>query len=118
QARLPGEKTALAAVPSVPEPGELRVPSWTQALTLGVCSLVALAAGACELARGPGKLGLGQRTLLACSIGLWAATLHTFYLRYLRGRRAHPRPGLPGEGVMLWTMLLAGTVLGTTLTQE
>ena len=39
------------------------------------------------------------------TVGVWAATPHACYLRWVVARSPRPRPGLPGEGVLLGAML-------------
>ncbi len=64
------------------------------------------------------ELDLWGKTLLMFSAGLWMATLHALCLRWLSRRGGEGKPGLPGEDVLLWAMLLAGIGLGATLGSE
>jgi outer membrane protein assembly factor BamB len=57
------------------------------------------------------QLDLWGKTLFMFAVGLWVATLHSCYLRWVAGRRKEPRPGLPGEGALLWGMLAVGVAL-------
>jgi outer membrane protein assembly factor BamB len=84
-------------------------PRRAEVVTLMVLSLFSLAAAAYWLPHAPARLGLWDRTLVMFAGGLWAATLHALYRRWLV---LLPRPGVPGEGVMLWAMLLAAAGLG------
>jgi outer membrane protein assembly factor BamB len=52
------------------------------------------------------------------SAGCWMATLHALYRRWIGVRTGMIKPGMPSEGVLLWTMLLAGIVLVPTGSAE
>jgi outer membrane protein assembly factor BamB len=78
-----------------------------------VLSLSSVGAAAYCLPHTLARLGLWDKVLLMFAGGLWAATLHALYRRWLVRK---PRPGVPGEGVLLWTMLLAAGVFGVTFT--
>jgi outer membrane protein assembly factor BamB len=92
-----------------------QAPRWTEVITLVVLSLLSLAAAAYWLPWSLARLDLWGKVLVMFAGGLWAATLHALYRRWLV-RKA--RPGLPGEGVMLWAMLLVGTGVGVTFVNE
>jgi outer membrane protein assembly factor BamB len=83
-----------------------------EVLTLTVLSLLVLAGAAWWLPRSVARLDLWGKTLVTFACGLWLATLHAVYLRIIAAKSA--RPALPGEGVMLWAMLVAGTGLAMT----
>lgn len=59
-----------------------------------------------------------QKMLWTISGGVWVATLHACYLRWVAGRQIAPRPGLPGEGVLLWGTLAVLIGLGSTFLIE
>jgi outer membrane protein assembly factor BamB len=90
-------------------------PRRTEVITLVVLSLLSLTAGAYWLPHELARLDLWGKTLVMYAGGLWAATLHALYRRWLVRK---VRPGLPGEGVMLWAMMLTATVLGVTFTNN
>jgi outer membrane protein assembly factor BamB len=87
-------------------------------LTLGVLSVLCLATVAFSLPHSLAQLDLWGKTLLMFSAGLWGATLHALYRRWMAARGIAAKPGLPGEGVLLWTMLLAGAGFSATLLNE
>ncbi len=84
-------------------------------ITLLVLSLVSLAGAAYWLPGSLARLDVWDKMLVMFAGGLWAATLHTLYRRWLVRK---PRPGVPGEGVMLWGMLLAAVGFGVTFTTK
>jgi outer membrane protein assembly factor BamB len=112
---------------------------WSEIITLGILGTVCLAAAvvplrytlsylhhhhqpeqekgavAFSLLRLLAQLPLHGKMLLMFSAGLWVAMLHTLYRRDKAGRRATSKPGLPGEGVLLGTMLLIAVGLSATL---
>jgi outer membrane protein assembly factor BamB len=90
-------------------------PQRAEVLTLLVLSLLSLAAAAYWLPRPVARLDLWGKVLAMFAGGLWAATLHALHRRWLVRK---PRPGVPGEGVMLWAMLFVATALGVTFTTE
>ncbi len=85
-------------------------PRRTELIFLVATSLVSLAALVYWVPWSPARMDLGDKTLVLLSAGVWAATLHAGYVRL-----AARGPTLPGEGVLLWAMLLAAVGLGTTL---
>jgi outer membrane protein assembly factor BamB len=93
-------------------------PGRVELITLGVLSVVCLATGAFSLPHSVSQLNLWDKTLLMFFAGLWMATLHAFYRQWAAGRVGAIHPGLPGEGVLLWTMLLAGAAFSATLGGE
>ncbi len=101
-----------------------KAPSRVELITLGVLSVLCILLAALTQARSSGSLDLWGKTLLMFSAGLWMATLHALYRRWIvrtGETQVPPAPfnsGLPSEGVLLWTMLLVGTVFGPTFRVE
>jgi outer membrane protein assembly factor BamB len=93
-------------------------PGRREVFTLALSSGVALAILAYWLPHSLERLDLWGKTLVMFAAGLCAATLHALYLRFVVSRQSQPKPALPGEGVMLWTMMLASTGLIATFTNE
>ena len=93
-------------------------PGRVELITLGVLSVACLWIVAFALPRSLAQLDLWGKTLLTFSAGLWMATLHAFFRRGVASWWGETKPGLPGEGVLLWTMLLAGIGFSTTLLSE
>jgi outer membrane protein assembly factor BamB len=97
-----------------------RTPSGVELITLGILSVLCLILATLTLTRSLGPLDLWGKTLLMFSAGLWTATLHVLYRRWIARTGETPVPpvplraGLPSEGVLLWTMLLASSVLAPT----
>ncbi|HWG43059.1 MAG TPA: PQQ-binding-like beta-propeller repeat protein, partial [Gemmataceae bacterium] len=110
------QRTADSGKP-IAESGSER-PGRVELITLGVLSVVCLATVAFSLPHSLAQLDLWGKILLMFSAGLWMATLHAFYRRWMAGRSNGGHPGLPGEGVLLWTMLLAGAAFSATLGGE
>jgi outer membrane protein assembly factor BamB len=103
------EKKAAGAAP--PSPG------WVELLTLALLSLACLVMVVLYVPSGLAHLEMWARTLVVFSIGLWMATLHDLSLRW-RGARRPVQPGLPGEGVLLGSMLLAGLAFSGSLASD
>jgi outer membrane protein assembly factor BamB len=95
----------------------LYLPGWWEVMSLAAASLGCLIA-VFWLPHSLAKLDLWGKTLVMFAVGCWVATLHTVYLRWVAPRRADPKPGLPGEGMLLWGMLAAGVALGATFPSE
>jgi outer membrane protein assembly factor BamB len=99
---------------------QAKPPSGVELITLGILSALCLILATLTVTRSSGPLDLWGETLLMFSAGLWAATLHGLYRRWSARTGVPPvppvplRPGLPSEGVLLWTMLLASSVLAPT----
>jgi outer membrane protein assembly factor BamB len=108
------EKVATEVVPPARNVNHSRV-EW---ITLGALSAVCLAAIPFSVPRSLYPLDLWAKTLLTFSAGLWMALAHALVLRWRAGRTSANTPGVPGEGVMLWTMLLAAVAFGTTFSNE
>jgi outer membrane protein assembly factor BamB len=90
--------------------GQRRTPaSGVELITLAVLSALCLGMAAFALPRSLVPLELRAKTLLMFSAGLWAAMLHALYRRW-----GTVKAGLPGEGVLLWTMLLVGSIFVPT----
>jgi outer membrane protein assembly factor BamB len=66
------------------------------------------------LPRSLARLDLWGKTLVMFAVGMWVSTLHACYLRWVAARRADRRPGVPGEGWLLWSMLVVAVGFGVT----
>ncbi|HEY7157856.1 MAG TPA: PQQ-binding-like beta-propeller repeat protein [Gemmataceae bacterium] len=87
-------------------------------IALGVLSVLCLAIVIFMLPHSLARLDLGGKMLWMFSAGLWMATLHALYRRWTAAQGRAVKPGLPGEGVLLWMMLLAGAGFSATLRNE
>jgi outer membrane protein assembly factor BamB len=104
--------------PAAGEEAAFHRPGLAEVLTLGVSGVAFLVVAAVWLPHTVAQLDLGDKMVWMFGAGLWAATLHSAYLRWVAARRPAPGRGLPGEGVMLWAMTAAGMVFGTTFLGE
>jgi outer membrane protein assembly factor BamB len=86
-----------------------KAPSRVELIMLVILSVLCLVLAVLALLRSSGPLDLLGKMLLMFSAGLWAATLHALYRRWMDRAGA-----LPGEGVLLWTMLLISSVFVPT----
>jgi outer membrane protein assembly factor BamB len=93
-------------------------PGRGELISLGLLSAICLAIAWFSLPRSLASLDLWGKTLLMFSAGLWMATLHAVCRRWAGGIARALQPGLPGEGVLLWTMLLAGIAFTVTFLNE
>jgi outer membrane protein assembly factor BamB len=114
----PANSGIVATLPPSVAPARTVPSGRREILTLGALSVLCLAAVAFSLPRTLLPLDLWSKTLLMFSAGLWAATLHLLYRRWVAGPDVAGKPGLPGEGVLLWTMLLVGVGFGATFLNE
>jgi outer membrane protein assembly factor BamB len=93
-------------------------PGLSEVLTLGASSLVLLVVAVVWLPHTLAQLEVGDKMVWMFAAGLWVATLHACWLRWVAVRKTTARSGLPGEGVLLWAMTTAGMVLGATFLNE
>ncbi|MGH7222994.1 MAG: PQQ-binding-like beta-propeller repeat protein, partial [Gemmataceae bacterium] len=91
---------------------------WGEIITLGILSALCLASAAFSLPRSLAQLDLASKMLLMFSAGLWMATLHALYRRWIVVRGRALQPGLPSEGVLLWTMLVGGVAFSGSFLNE
>lgn len=83
-------------------------------ITLAVLSAMCLGWAVFQLPRSPAQLDVGDKTVLMFGAGLSLATLHALYRRWSVRYTDCDKPGLPGEGVLLWTMLLVCVAFSTS----
>ncbi len=101
-----------------------KTPSRVELITLGVLSMLCILLAALTQARSSGSLDLRDKTLLMFSAGLWMATLHALYRRWIARNGEFPVPpasfkaGLSSEGILLCTMLLVNMVFVPTFRAE
>ncbi|MHB1425654.1 MAG: outer membrane protein assembly factor BamB family protein [Gemmataceae bacterium] len=115
--RSPGAGITTELVPALavdPKSGT----GWGEIIALGILTLLCLATELLSLPRSLAQLDLWDKTLLMFSAGLGMATLHALYRRWAFVRTGTHKPGLPGEGVLLWTMLLVSIAFSTTWMSE
>jgi outer membrane protein assembly factor BamB len=110
--------TNIVAASSMPPVAHKARSGRGQVITLSVLSVLCLATLALVLPRELAQFALGDKMLLMFSAGLWAATLHAIVRCRIDESKRAIIPGLPGEGVLLWTMLLAGVGLSATFLDE
>jgi outer membrane protein assembly factor BamB len=107
-------------------------PSRVELITLAVLSAISLGWAVFQLPRSLAQLDVGDKTILMFAAGLSLATLLALYRRWSAGRAGGVSPllqrkeqgadaprsptALPGEGVLLWTMLLVCVAFSTTWT--
>ncbi|HTU22847.1 MAG TPA: PQQ-binding-like beta-propeller repeat protein [Gemmataceae bacterium] len=108
---------ASAAAPAN-NPAHSTGPGRGELITLGLLSVLCLALAVFSLRWSLTHLDLWDKMLLMFSAGLWMATLHALSRRLAAGRRGGLQPGLPGEGVLLGTMLLVGVAFSSTFLSE
>jgi outer membrane protein assembly factor BamB len=111
QTNLTGDSTA--PVPANPPAGTIS-PGRVELITLAVLSAICLGYIAVKMPRSLAQLELGDKTVLMFGFGLSMATLHALSRRWSARRGDLAKPRLPGEGVLLWTMLLVSIAFSTT----
>lgn len=115
QKELPPQAAASAPLS---DPAHKSGPGRGELITLVLLSAICLGMAMFSLPRSLAQLDLWGKTLLMFSAGLWMATLHALSRRWAAGRGVTLQPGLPGEGVLLWTMLLVGVAFSATILSE
>jgi len=95
-----------------------KLPSAVELITLVLVSALCLGMAIFSLPRSLALIDLRSKMLLMFSAGLWMATFHALYLRWRGLRSGTVKPGLPGEGVLLWTMLLVSIAFSTANRQR
>ena len=96
-----------------PKPAQFEPPHKGELIALGALSLFCVGTAAALLWT-MDAASVQVKAALMFAAGVCAAALHACYLRWVVARRRAPRPGLPGEGVLLGVMLLACVVFGFT----
>jgi outer membrane protein assembly factor BamB len=114
----PGSSAIVANLPPSVVPARKTKSGRGEILTLGTLSVLCLATVAFSLPRTLLPLDLWSKTLLMFSAGLWAATLYVLYRRWVAGPDVAGGAGVPGEGILLWTMLLVGVGFCATFLNE
>lgn len=95
-----------------------KAPSRVELIVLSAMSALCLGIAAYTLPRSLVPLDLRSKTLLMFSAGLGMALLHALYRRWFLVRGGTGKPGMPGEGVLLWTMLLVSIPFSMTWSHE
>ncbi len=108
QTELPNRATPT------PPPVVGAAPSRVEWITLAVLSLLCLGWAAFKLPRSLAQLDLGDKMVLLFGVGLSMATLHALARLWSVRRGDFAKPRLPGEGVLLWSMLLVSVALSST----
>jgi outer membrane protein assembly factor BamB len=98
----------------LPAPFRFAPPHRGELITLGAMSLACLGM-AYFLPHTLNNFGPLDKTVVMFIVGIWAATLHACFLRWVVARRRDARPGLPGEGVLLAAMLAVCIAFAFTL---
>lgn len=113
----PGSTNIVAAPTTQPVARTARS-GLSQLVTLSVLSVLCLASLPLVLPHEPAQFALGDKMLLMFSVGLWATTLHAIVRCCIDESKRANSPGLPGEGILLCSMLLAGVGLSATFLAE
>lgn len=88
--------------------------SRVELITLVVLSAICLGWAVFRMPRSLAQLDVGDKTILMFSAGLSLAMLHALYRRWSARYAENVQSSLPGEGVLLWTMLLVGIAFSTS----
>jgi outer membrane protein assembly factor BamB len=110
--------SSVVPLPSKATEVSFHTPGRIEVSVLAVLSLACLGLAVWGLPHSLAQLDLWGKTLLMFTAGLWGATLHAAYQRLVVARRPRPKPGVPGEGVLMCTMLLVGLAFSATLAEE
>lgn len=105
-ARQAGSSEITTTPAPVMAPARKAEGGWSEVIVLGILGALCSAAVIFSLRRSPGQLDLLGKLLVMFAAGLWVATLHALYQRWIATHSGTIKQGLPGEGVLLWTMML------------
>lgn len=99
----------------LPQKGQqTAAPGRVEWMTLAALTFMCLGMAASSLPRTLVAMTVRDKMLLMFGAGLAMAALHALYRRWAAVRGRALQPGLPGEGILLWTMLLASIAFSTT----
>ncbi len=115
EATLLAPQLSSTEITTAPAPIRKSEGGWSEVIVLGILGVLCSVALFFSLRHSPGQLDLLGKMLVIFSAGLGVATLHALYHRWIVSRSGIVKRGLPGEGLLLWTMLLVSIILVPTL---